>query len=171
MIIDSQFLDRVIAMIWSICMYVTFLSWIWRLEWRPISFPADQGLLPMKTSSARWKSRGERDSISDRRSGRRNYVTAVLSRATSRLFLFYSLTHVRIIDSRAYTCHIVALLLLRGEGSACKGRWNKIRWERSGEGDNDVIDVLASPRARNLILGKYHVYIGVIRNYFILLFY
>lgn len=90
-----------------VCMHmcdvsITNIRWRW---WRPISFSADQGLLSMKTSSARWKSRGERDSISDRRSGRRNYVTAVLSRATSRLFLFYSLTHVRIIDSRVHMPH------------------------------------------------------------------
>jgi len=90
-----------------VCMHVCHVSitnirWRW---WRLISFPADQGLLSMKTSSGRWKSRRERDSISDQRSGRRNYVTAVLSRATSRLFLFYSLTHVRIIDSRVHMPH------------------------------------------------------------------
>lgn len=46
-------------------------------------------------------------------------------------YFYFILSRTFGLSTRAYTCHIVALLLLRGEGSACRGRWNKIRWERS----------------------------------------
>jgi len=54
------------------------------------------------------------DSISDPSGGvRRKKLRYNRSRATSWLFLFYSLTHVRIIDSHIHAAAIVALLLLR----------------------------------------------------------
>jgi len=71
----------------------------------------------MKTSGE-GRTPGARDSISDGFSGKINCVTILsLSLSLSWLFLFYAVTHVRIIDSRMHAA-IVALSPLGDERGA-----------------------------------------------------
>jgi len=84
--------------------------------------PQGQGLLLMKTSGVRWKSRSIRFPIRAAVSGARNYVITVLARRAG--YFYFILSRTFGLSTRIYTPPPSSPFCYFETRCACKGWWN-----------------------------------------------